>query len=574
MTIPPPSAEFPGSASKTARPLWWSVGLLLVLAAGLLLFARGLSRIDEGRYAETAREMIVSGGDFWQMRLMGVRYYEKPPMLYWMSAASMKIWGVADATARLPLLLSVVVTLALCYRWARREWNLAAARIGLATLLSSTGILVGMSFLLTDPVLVMFFSATCFFLYEAYRPGEGRRRRWLLAAAVAAWGGVLTKGFVAIVLPGAILFFWLLWERRLRDLWRWSLIPIGLLFTATLAAVLWHIEQHNPEFNYRFIVQEHFQRFLGTRAIQGHPESPLFFIPVLPALLFPWVFFVPRAIRGIRTNGDLKNDSFSRFLVVWAVAVFLFFSASSGKLMSYIMPMIPPMGLLIMRRGLLPVRSAADSVDRRLWAIGASLPLLCPVAVAVFWALARTGVIDDSFGPPPWALVTPVVAGLGILVWVWIRGLWKTVPGLLLAAATAYATLAILLSPLAGPDFLAGIEDDRVFYREVARQVGPGDELVLCKKHNPALAFYLGRVPWMYRVDNELAAGMQMEPGRPGIFQNYSELKAAMSADPGRIYYAVLLPEHAEKLVQEGLRFFPGILARDREMVLVRFMTP
>ncbi len=569
------SIGLPDVAFAAGRRLWRIAWLLLALAAGLLLFARGLTRTDEGRNAEVAREMIAPGGDFWQMRLMGVRYYEKPPLAYWMIAASMKLFGIDDAAARLPLLLSMVAMMALCFRCARREWGADAAKLGSAAIASCTGVAVGMSILLTDPPLVVFFSATCLFLFEAYRRGgEGRRWTWLLAAAAAAWSGVLTKGFIAIVLPGAILILWLLWERRLSDFWRWSLIPVGLLFLAALGAMLWNVEQHNPGFNYRFVVNEHVQRFIGTRAIQLHPEAAWFYIPVLPGLLCPWALFIPRAIRGIRANRDLQRDSFSRFLVVWAAVVFLFFSAGRGKLMTYILPMLLPSVLLLTRRGLLPARAAADPADRRLWAIGAFLPLLFPLFVALFWALARSGALASSLGAPARILLVPVAAALGVWAWVWLRGHWKTISGLFLSVAASYAALGVLASPLSGPDFLAVIDDNRSFFQEASRHLRPQDELVLCKRYIPAMAFYLGRVPWRYCVDDELAEGMKMEPGLPGIFHASSELDSAMKQGPCRNFYAVLMKKSRAQLEQEGLRFAPGILAEDRELVLLKLMTP
>ena len=556
------------------RRIAWAACVLLILAAGQFLFARGLSHRDEGRYAETSREMMIPGGSFWEMRLMGVRYYEKPPMIYWMSAASMKMLGVQSAAARVPLLVSMLATLGLCFHWARREWGADAAAVGTLALFSCVGFILGMSVLLTDPVLVMFMTAACLFLFEAYRPGGVRSWRWLLAAAAAAWGGVLTKGFVAVVLPGTILFFWLLWERRLRDLWRWSLLPIGLLFGAALGAVLWHIEQHNPDFNFRFIVQEHFQRFAGTREIQGHEEPFWYYLPVAVTLLAPWIFFLPRAIRGIRSRHDLKTDSFSRFLVVWTAVIFLFFSASSGKLISYLMPLIPPMALLIARRGILPVRSDADAADRRSWAFGALLPMVAPLGLLVFWALAQWGVIEEDFGAPRRIILIPLLLGLVVWAWVWLRGHWKTFAGLLLVMGAALVALGALFSPLAGPAFLTGLNDSTGFFLDVKRQVTDNDELIVCNKHYPAIAFYTGRIPWMYRVTDELADGMKMEPNLPGIFMSATALNAQMSSDAGKKYYAVLLKEHRSALNIQGLRFDPEVLAEDRELVLLRLIAP
>ncbi len=575
MTIASPSAPCTADDSPSANRLWRWAWVLLLVAIALLLFARGITRIDEGRYAETAREMIEDGGDAWQMRLMGVRYYEKPPLLYWMSAFAMDLAGKTQGVARLPLLLSIVFTIGLCFRWARQEWGGGTARAVRAVLLSCMGMIVAMSILLTDPLLVLFFTATCLFLFESHRADrKNHHGRWLLAAAAAAWGGVLTKGFLAIVLPGAILVGWLLWERRLRDLWRWSLLPIGLLFAGSLALILWKIEQHNPGFNFHFIVQEHFQRFTGTRAIQGHPEPFWYYLPLILAMLCPWTFFLPRAIREMRSRQDLKQDSFSRFLVVWACAVFLFFSVSSGKLMSYIMPMVPPMALLLARRGLVPARRETDAADRRLWNLGAFLPFLATVGMLIFWSLARFGLANADMGPPTWLVFLPAAAGVLLSFWVWRRGYWKTLPGLLLVTASAYLAFACLISSLAGPAFLVGFRDHRTFFGDVAAQVQPENELILCREHIPALAFYTDRVPWLYRVDNELVTGMEMEPDLQGVFQSSGQLDAVMARSPYQTYYGVLRRKDQQRLMMQGLRFYPEIYAEDQKLILLRLMPP
>jgi len=575
MTISPISAEATDFPPRVIRRLWWGAALFFVLGLMLFLFVRGIIRIDEGRYAETAREMIAEGGTAWEMRLMGVRYYEKPPMTYWLSAASMNVLGVGAAASRVPLLISILVTLSLCAVWTRRQWGKVAAKWGTIVLGASLGMVIGMSILLTDPLLVMFFTATCFLLFETYRSdGTGRRWPWLLAAAGAALGGVLTKGFVAIVLPGAILVAWLLWERRLRDLWRWSLLPVGIAFLGTLALVLWQIEIHNPGFNFQFIIQEHLQRFTGTRAIQGHPEPFWYYLPVLIAFAFPWSFFTLRAIRGMRTHQDLKGDSFSRFLLMWAGIVFLFFSVSSGKLMSYILPMMPPVLLLLARRGVLPARVDSDVKDRRQWNLGAFLPMLAPVGIAVFCVLARTQWVRMKMGPPTWISLLP--AGILLLIWGWVllRGYWKTLPGLLLVVAGGYLSFAFLTTSLAGPGFLAGLKIHDEFYQEVENVVGPEDVLVLCHQYDPAVAFSLERIPWMYFIRNELGSGMDMEPNLPNIYQDPKPLYLTMELEPDRTYYAVASLHHRERMEEAGIRFAPEPVVQDQALGLFEFLPP
>src|ERR1700692_620771 len=94
-------------------------GLYALLAAILYLPALGRPALwepDEGRYAEIAREMVVSG-DYVTPRDDFELYFEKPPLVYWANAASINIFGVNEFAVRLPAALfsvgQIVITAAL-----------------------------------------------------------------------------------------------------------------------------------------------------------------------------------------------------------------------------------------------------------------------------------------------------------------------------------------------------------------------------------------------------------------------------------------------------------------------------
>lgn len=558
------------NCDRLFKQVAWGV---VLLALGLLLFARGLTRRDEGRYAEVAREMLQPGGDGWEMRLMGVRYYEKPPMLYWLSAASMKLLGRTDDAARLPLLGCLLLTLGLCFIWAQREWDGPSAEWGAALLATSIGFGVSMCLLLTDAPLTLFMTATALFTYSAFRVDATRRWLWLLLAALAAWGGVLTKGFIAIVLPAGTLFFWLLWERRLRDLWQWALLPALGVLIGLLAMCLWHIEQHNPGFNYRFIIEEHLQRFAGTRAIQGHPEPIWFYFPALLILAAPWSLFIPRAIRNLQLAGGLHRDAFSRFLMTWVAVIFIFFTASRGKLISYMLPLMPPLLLLLARHGMAPQPVSNSTADRRLWTLGAMLPMVAPLGVAIFWTVTRLGISTD-FGPPTWISALPIATALIVTGALIFKRNTPNAATLFLIASLTLGAFASLTSPLAGDNFRVGFSDHRPFFKKIARLCEPPAKIVLCRKYLPALAFYLDEVPWFYGITDELAPGMAQEPDRRGIFSSASQLYAAIEAHPQHTFYAVLLKRNRDLLSQQGLRFKPTPLAEDLELVMLELENP
>ena len=357
---------------------------LLVTAYGLFLFWRGFFDPDEGRYSEIPREMIATG-KWMEMRMMEFRYYEKPVLSYWLTAPALALFGPHDWAARIPLLFPLCGTLLLAAWLVRRHWPREDRAPALFLMLAVAGTFTGMALLMTDTFLVFWSMLVCTALFEAYAAdaGAARRRNGLLLAAVAGALGFMTKGAVAIVLPGAALFFWLLWERRLAKLWTWWLIPAAVLVVAILAPWLWWLEKHNPGFFQYFVIEEHLSRFTGTRTIQGHKEPWWFFLALLPVMLLPWTLFAVRAV----VRGWGRHDSLTRFLFCWAAVVVVFFSVSSGKLMSYILPAFPALGLLIGRWG---VGESLDGTarDRRLWRVGLAGTWLVATMLVLLWLVS------------------------------------------------------------------------------------------------------------------------------------------------------------------------------------------
>jgi len=309
-------------------------------------------------------------------------------------APALRLFGPHDWAARIPLLVSALGVIAMFGAVTRRRWpDPSAFFVSFTTI----GCLAGAALLLTDAFLVFWFSLTALSLYLAFQPGVSapRRRAWTLVAAASAVAGFLTKGAVAVILPAGIVFLWLLWERRLSTLQAQALLPSGLVLAALLAPLLVLIERHNPGFIRQFVWEEHVGRFLGTRAIQVHEEPPWFFLPVIPLLLLPWTFFLPRAIRVMVRKRAFGRDSYSRFLLVWVAVVAGFFSAGAGKLMSYILPAMVPMGLLLGRWGLAEP-TEDSSADRALWRLGVAGIAILAAGIPIAWFAA-------FFQPSAWA---------------------------------------------------------------------------------------------------------------------------------------------------------------------------
>jgi 4-amino-4-deoxy-L-arabinose transferase-like glycosyltransferase len=308
---------------------------------------RALWSPDEGRYAEVAREMIVSG-DYVTPHLQGVKFFEKPPLFYWLQSAAIRSFGLNEWALRLwPALFAVLGCLAV-YVGGRKFFDRRTGLIATAVLATS-GLYYAMSHVANlDMVLSTLLTAALLAFLTGTRAPPGLRRRAALAAFFALMAlAVLDKGLIGVVLPALIIATWVALTGEWRVLKALHL-PSGVsIFTAVAAP--WHLlaARANPEFVYFYFVREHFQRFLYKNGPLDHPWT---FVPVLLIGLFPWTVFLFQCLRySLRGPSRARGQNEALFFLVWAGWVFLFFSLSSSKVVPYILPMFPPLAILLGR---------------------------------------------------------------------------------------------------------------------------------------------------------------------------------------------------------------------------------
>ncbi len=209
----------------------------------------------------------------------------------------------------------------------------------------------GLAHLLTlDAVLSFWLAVTlCAFLL-AQRPSlpTGTQRNWMLLAFAAAAGATLTKGLVALVIPGATLVLYSLVTRDWGSWRRLHAVPGVALYLLLAAPWFVLVSNQNPEFARFFFIHEHFERFLT----EGHKRTGgwYYFIPWFVIGLLPWLLVWAWTLRRSWSEGApvaANGFSWERFCVVWAAFVFVFFSISGSKLPSYILPMFPALALVL-----------------------------------------------------------------------------------------------------------------------------------------------------------------------------------------------------------------------------------
>src|SRR5258708_3072699 len=197
-----------------------------------------------------------------------------------------------------------------------------------------------------DMALTFFISASVFaFAVAQQDSGESERRRWMLVAWAAAALAVMTKGLIGIVLPAGAVALYVLIERDWKLLGRLHVLCGGLLFLAITAPWFIAVSLANPEFLRFFFIHEHFERF--TTREHGRYQPVWYFVPVLVAGSVRWIRGLCPALGRAWTRAPETRFQPRRFLLLWCVVVFAFFSASDSKLGSYILPIFPALALLI-----------------------------------------------------------------------------------------------------------------------------------------------------------------------------------------------------------------------------------
>lgn len=361
-----------------------AVAALTLLGLGATAWMRPLMLPDEGRYVGVAWEMMRSG-DWLTPTLNGLPFFHKPPLFYWITAASMSVLGAHEAAARAASLLGALLGAMSLYLFVRRWSGERAARLALVALLAQPLFYVGGQFANLDMLVAGCVTATIILCAHAALSLErGLPHRVALAGAHAmAAAGVLAKGLIGLVIPVLVIVTWLLLLQRWRVLKALAWLPGVLLFALLAAPWFLTMQARFPEFLDYFFVFQHFKRFAhgGFNNVQ-----PFWFYPAVLALLsLPWLPWLrPLFRRGALTDAAAGPAPMRLLMALWVVIVVAFFSLPKSKLVGYVLPAVPPLAAL-MADGFMQL-GAASARNRRLWM--ASAGVTCVVSLSAIIGLA------------------------------------------------------------------------------------------------------------------------------------------------------------------------------------------
>jgi len=317
-----------------------AVLVFAAVAVGIDNMERPLANPDEGRYSEISREMAASG-DWITPRLNGIKYFEKPPLQYWASALSFKLFGANEYAARLYVSLAGFATIALAGFIGRRLWDRDMALASMMALVCSPYFMALGGIVTLDMGLTLWTTATLFAFMgaEGARDRPATQRRWMLCAWAAMALAVLSKGLVGIIFAGVAAFVVIFLRRDIKVLDRLHLIPGLAVFLAIAGPWFFAVSLANEEFAQFFFIHEHFARFL-TRA-HRRVEPFWYFLPIVAAGFLPWMFAMPAAIASAWREEAGREFQPLRIAILWAAFVVLFFSASVSSLAIAPLPVQP-----------------------------------------------------------------------------------------------------------------------------------------------------------------------------------------------------------------------------------------
>lgn len=427
---------------------WW-LPLIILLGFAFNGWSAPLFDLDEGAFSQATLEMIDSG-NYVSTTLNGEPRYDKPMLSYWLQAGAVKTFGAHEFAFRLPSLIAASLWLLLLYGFVReretqpRQALIASAALGLGLMSSVIGHAA------TADAILNFCIAWAGL--DIFRWFEQPRRGVLLRVYLAIALGLLCKGPVAAVIPGAASFLLFVTHGRFGDWLRAVFNPLGwLLLIVVVGPWVYASYQYDQgEFLRHFLLDHNLGRYEKT--LQSHGGHWWYYLAVLPLILLPYTGL----LRVSLARSAIGGDALDRYCLFWFLLVLLIFSGSSTQLPHYLLYGCTPL-FVLMGRHHAQVKWRRAALLPGLVLAGAllSLPWLLPRLAAGSKRAYERGVLElaaQQFDHLYVVLAALAVAALLYAIWIAPRR-WR------LALLLAGCVQAVLLWGIAVPRFAQAYQE-------------------------------------------------------------------------------------------------------------------
>ncbi len=383
---------------------WWMALSLLVLSAGLYIGTASRPALDDedvdAAHALVSQEMLARH-DYVVMYMDGVRYLIRPPMHFWLVAASYKLLGQTEFATRLPIGLAVVGIVLLTFEFGRRFFGPRAGFYGALAVATCIGMFLYTRNMIPEALYTFAFVGIYYLFLRSWTGTLDTRVGYWGAAALLAFA-VLTRSLIGLLFPllGIAAFITMTrgWHR-----WReLRLVSSSAIFLALAAP--WHILAaiRTPGFFWAYFINEHINRALGTRLPHDYGAVPLWaWWSAHLVWLFPWSFFFPLALRELPPRRTWKNAADPALqarllLFAWAGVILLFFTIESGSRLEYYSFSAWPAMALLLGLGIADAEVSDKKWLRPVQRVLAGLAvILASVAGYFLWGTMRIAAASD-----------------------------------------------------------------------------------------------------------------------------------------------------------------------------------
>ena len=561
---------------------------VLALVAAIFLFIQldyaPFFNPDEGRYAsaslEMARGFAGQTPDWIVPHLNSVPRLNKPPLVYWTAAMAIQWFGANEISGRLPTALAGLGTMVIVWLLASRIFNRRAAWLSAIVWATALFPFVFARILNTDMLLTFAIALATLGIWQVIdwpqnenSPAETAPAWWpgALTAGIGMGLALLAKGPVGVAFPLIVAFVWIMALRRWRVLGSartWLALIVALMIALAMAWPWVHaVSERVPNFLRRFLLEENLGRFAG--GVEYHKPAPIYYYAWVTLLaLLPWsgwLLALPRILRTPQTEADSAGAAYRQrgiwFLVIWASVIIGVFSLSSTKLVSYIMPALPALCILIgmiFEVRLQRAENAEDLKFGRVWqiAMGFVMAFYAVLAVGVAWFLSNGKTMPLSEGLPYIAIVFLICAGGIWGVW---RG-WRLQQARAIFLSQWLTAVAIHSILLFAAGRIARYEDSAVMVKALRPYLKPEDTFVLYGQFLPSTIFYLGHPITM--ADFKNTSGLdEAAIARSPYFVSTGGLLERLARDPQRAFILIRINNPDFKTLPPGLQ----IIARSND---------
>ncbi len=500
----------PRDDGPLARALPWLVVLFALVA---WLGRVDLLTPDEARHAEIAREMFLEG-NWLAPRIYGEPYYDKPALFYWLTGASLWLFGHSAWAARLPSVAGALFSTVMTSIWVRAAWGTGAAR-WTTLLMGSTLFFIAVGrYVVIDMLLTASLTGALAWLGLVLNdPPERRRVVWPIYACIAV--GVLAKGPVALVVVGGVAVVAAAFERRPLLLLR--LHPFrGALLVAAIAGP-WYAAAYatDPAYIRTFLWQHNFARYAVPGAL-AHQQPWFFYLLAMPVVLLPWSILLGPALAAA-----WKSPSAGvRHALAWTTVVIGFFSFAQTKVPTYVLGAFPP---------LLAITAAYidDRLTRRV-----ELPRAVEFA-AVGWTIFAATI---AVGGAVWVVIeapstaySAILAIPAVAIAFWTYRHARETPALL--AAMVGSSLALVAMVYGSAADAVNANESQREAAGIVREFLPSYGVITSYRVAPhALAFYAGR--YIRRADDPESAVPELFAGSDAALLTRSKFLGELGLEP------------------------------------------